>query len=202
MELDHIFKFIKLTHDFQKIERVTFINQNERGENDVEHSYQLAMVAWYAVSAFKLPLNIDLVIKYGMLHDLVEVYAGDTYIFDKDSAAHETKVQREKEALDRLKLEFPEFPEMTDLITQYEKREDEESKFIYALDKVVAPINIYMDGRKLWKEKGVTLKEVMENKLPKVAEHPEVKKYFDQLAEIFKKEPDLFHQENNDNGTV
>ena len=77
---------------------------------------------------------------------------------------------------------------MTDLITQYEKREDEESRFIYALDKVVAPINIYLDGGKLWKVKGVTFDELLEQKTPKVAEHPEVKKYFDQLVVLLEKE--------------
>jgi len=148
MELEQIFKFIKLTHDFQKVERTIFVAGTNRNENDVEHSYQLALVAWYIISTYKLSLNIDLAIKYGLLHDLVEVYAGDTYIFDKDQSVIDSKVEREYKALERLKDEFPEFSEMTDLIVQYEKREDEESKFIYALDKVVAPINIYLDGGK------------------------------------------------------
>lgn len=191
MELEQIFKFIKLTHDFQKIERVTLVSGTDRMENDAEHSYQLAMVGWYIVSNYKLPLNVDLVIKYGMLHDLVEVYAGDTYIFDKDPSVHESKVEREREALNRLKVEFPEFSEMTDLIDAYEKREDEESKFIYALDKVVAPINIYMDGGALWKVKGVTFNEMVDNKKDKVAEHSEVKKYFDQLVVLLEKEKHL-----------
>ncbi len=195
MELDQIFKFIKLTHDFQKVERTIFVAGTNRNENDVEHSYQLALVAWYIISNYKLPLNIDLAIKYAMLHDLVEVYAGDTYIFDKDQAVIDSKVDREYEALQRLKKEFPEFSEMTDLIEQYEGRDDEESKFIYALDKVVAPINIYLDGGKLWKVKGVTFEELVENKAPKVAAHAEVKKYFDQLLVLLEKEKhDLFHQ--------
>ncbi len=198
MELEQIFKFIKLTHDFQKVERTIFVAGTNRNENDVEHSYQLALVAWYIISTYKLSLNIDLAIKYGLLHDLVEVYAGDTYIFDKDQSVIDSKVEREYKALERLKDEFPEFSEMTDLIVQYEKREDEESKFIYALDKVVAPINIYLDGGKLWKVKGVTFDELVNNKTPKVAEHAEVKKYFDQLLVLLEKEKqELFHQNEN-----
>jgi putative hydrolase of HD superfamily len=197
MELDGILKFTKLTTEFQKIERVLFNNGSERNENDVEHSYQLALVGWYIVSTYELPLNIDLVIKYGLLHDLVEVYAGDTYIFDPDPERHASKVDREHQALLQLKKEFPEFPELTDLIETYEKREDEESKFVYALDKLIAPINIYLDGGRTWNEHKITFQQIRENKTPKVAVHTEVKKYFDQFMELLEKEKDkLFSKEN------
>lgn len=194
MELDGILKFIKLTNEFQKIERVVLIKDSERNENDVEHSYQLAMVGWYIVSSYKLPLDIDLVIKYGMLHDLVEVYAGDTYIFDPDPQRHASKFDREHKALLLLKSQFTEFPEMTDLIEKYENREDEESKFIYALDKLIPPINMYLDNGRTWNLQGITLKQIIENKTPKVAAHPEVKKYFDQLIDLLEKEKHLLFQ--------
>ncbi len=196
-ELESIIKFIKLTHDFQKIERVTLVAGTDRMENDAEHSYQLALVGWYLVSTYKLPLNADLVVKYGLIHDLVEVYAGDTYAFDKDPSVHASKVQREQEALRKLQIEFPEFNELTDLISAYEKHEDEESRFIYALDKVVAPINIYLDGGGLWKVKKVTFQEMLDNKTEKVAAHPEVKKYFEQLVKLLEQEQHLFHQDEN-----
>lgn len=196
MELDGIIKFIKLTAEFQKIERMTFATGIERYENDAEHSYQLAMVGWYIVSTYKLPLDVDLVIKYGMLHDLVEVYAGDTYIFDPDPTVHASKVQREHEALLRLKSEFEEFPELSDIIEKYEKREDEESQFVYALDKLIPPINIYIDGGRTWNEHNITFKQIMENKTPKVAAHAEVKKYFEQLMVLLEKEKHLLFTED------
>ncbi len=195
MELEGILKFAKLIHEFQNIERSLWLKGREHPENDAEHSYQLAMISWYVVSTYKLPLNVDKVIKYALMHDLVEVYAGDTDAFDKDPEQHASKAEREHLALEKLKLEFTEFPEMTDLITVYENREDHESKFVYALDKVVAPINIYFDSGRTWKHKGITFKKLLENKLPKVAAHPEVKKYFDQLVDILEKEQHLFHPE-------
>lgn len=198
MELDGILKFIKLTTDFQKIERMTLATGIKRYENDAEHSYELAMVGWYIVSSLKLPLNVDLVIKYGMLHDLVEVYAGDTYIFDPDPERHASKVDREHKALLQLKKEFTEFPEMTDLIEQYEKREDEESQFVYALDKLIPPINIYLDGGKTWNEHKITFEQIIENKTPKVAAHPEIKKYFDQLMVLLEKEKHLLFTGHNE----
>ncbi len=196
MELDGIFKFLKLTHDFQKVERVIFVNGLDRKENDVEHSYQLAMLGWYITSTQKLNLNIDLVIKYGMLHDLVEVYAGDTYLFDKDPTVHESKVQREAEALEKLKIEFSEFPEMTETISAYEKRDDEESQFIYALDKIIPPLNIYLDEGRTWKKHDISFKQLFDSKVEKVAAHPEVEKFFHQLVELLKADlPKLFPRE-------
>lgn len=188
--LDDIIKFAKLTHEFQKTERAILANDLERQENDVEHSYQLAMMGWYIVQSQKLPLNTNLVVKYGLLHDLVEVYAGDTYVYDPDPQRHATKVEREHQALEKLKIEFAEFPEMSELIEQYESRADEESKFVYALDKLIAPINIYLDHGRSWNKQKVTLQQILDYKTPKVEVHPEVKKYFDELIQLVIKDKD------------
>lgn len=195
-EIHNIIKFVKLIHTFQGVERVMWLKGREHKENDVEHSYQVAIVAWYIISTNKLPLNTGKAIRYGLLHDLVETYAGDTDAFDKDPSQHESKIAREHEALLQLEAEFSEFPEMTDIIKQYELREDEESKFIYALDKVLAPINVYLDNGRTWQKKGITFDKFLDNKLPKVAAHPEVEKYFTQLVEILKLEHHLFPKQD------
>lgn len=192
MESNGIIKFIKLIGEFQAVERSLWLKGREHRENDVEHSYQLALVAWYAISVYKLPLNVDKVIRYSLLHDLVEVYAGDTDAFDDDPKQHETKAEREHQALIKLKDEFAEFTEMLEVIEQYEHRLDEESKFVYALDKIIAPINIYLDGGRTWKKRGLGFEDLLNNKKPKVAAHPEVAKYFDQLAQILEKERHVF----------
>lgn len=195
MELDGILKFIKLTHDFQKVERTLKVAGLDRKENDVEHSYQLALVAWYIVSVYNLDLDIDKVIKYALLHDLVEVYAGDTYVFDENIEVHETKAQREHEALQKLQTEFAEFPELIDLITRYEQHVDEESKFIYALDKILPPMNIYLDNGRTWKELDQRLEKIKAHAAPKVAKHGEIEKYFYQFMEMLEREHDqLFNQ--------
>ncbi len=202
MELDGIIKFAKLIHDFQNVERVIWLKGREHPENDVEHSYQLAMMGWYIISAYKLPLDADKIIKYSLLHDLVEVYAGDTYIFDKDPTQHTSKIEREHEALERLKIEFNEFPEMALVITEYESQQDEESQFVYALDKVLGPLNIYMDNGRAWHKKGVTFQMLLDNKLPRVAKHPAVKRYFDQLVKILEKEQHMFPKQENEDEKI
>jgi putative hydrolases of HD superfamily len=198
MNLSGILKFTKLTHSFQQIERAIYATGENRKENDAEHSYQLAMVGWYIASSMNLKLDRDKVIKYGLLHDLVEVYAGDTQAFDKDPLVHLSKVDREMEALKQLKHEFNEFFEMTDLISTYELKDDEESKFIYALDKILPTINIYLDKGRSWQELNLNLEQIIEYKTPKVAAHPEIKKYFEELVEILKQDQQTLFSENHE----
>ena len=75
MTLQKLLNFVKITADFRGVERKVALKKANRRENDAEHSYQLAMVAWYIVNSEKLGLNSDLVVKYALIHDLVEVYA-------------------------------------------------------------------------------------------------------------------------------
>lgn len=184
MNLERLLTFARMQMEFQKVERVLRVpGMPDRWENDAEHSYNLAMMAWYIVTSEQLDLDVDRVIKYGMIHDLVEVYAGDTYIYGStDELA--SKHEREAAAAQRLAEEFPDFPDLHTLIETYEKREDAESRFIYALDKLQPIIHIYLDDGATWKEVGITLAMAIENKTPKIAVSPEIKEYYDELMLI------------------
>jgi len=192
--LSKIINFTKLLNKFRSVERVLLVNEKDRNENDVEHSYYMAMLAWYIVNVNKLDLDINLVIKYALIHDFVEVYAGDTYIYSSDRAHIESKEKREKEAAEKLQKDFSEFEDMHTLIEKYEKREDRESRFVYALDKIQPVLNIYTDGGRTWKVHKVGLQMLIDHKKDKVIVSPEVKKYFEDLIELLKKEEkDLFN---------
>ncbi|MDB5190388.1 MAG: metal dependent phosphohydrolase, putative hydrolase of superfamily [Parcubacteria group bacterium] len=188
MNLDRLFKFSNLVGAFQKIERTLYIPGTDRHENDVEHSYHLAMTAWYLIRSEKLTLDLDVVLKYALIHDLVEVYAGDTFVFSNDAGHVESKHERELAAAKRLEEEFPEFPDMHSTIQEYEKRESREAKFVYALDKVL-PILINYEGKgRAWKEHGVTLERLKGEKENKISLSPEIVPYFDALIELLTKE--------------
>lgn len=185
--MDKILKFVEVLNEFRKVERTIYIRGGDRRENDSEHSYQLAMLAWYIAEADKLPLDTTKLIRYALLHDLVEVYAGDTFIY-ADQEHLDSKDTREKDALLRLRTELPEAGGFWDCIDAYEKREDAESRFIYALDKVYPLISIYLNGGREWKEWNVTLEMLFENKADKVAFSPEIEKYFHELITLLQKE--------------
>ena len=84
-------------------------------------------------------------------------------------------------ALDKIKKRFPKFKKLTKIIHQYEQKRDEESKFIYALDKFMPPVQIYQENGKLWNEKSISFDIIMENKDHKIAVSKAVYKYWKEL---------------------
>ena len=187
--MDNLLRFIKLTQEFKAVKRKVILAKEDREENDAEHSYQLAIVAWYLISTQGLKLDLGLTLRYALVHDLVEVYAGDTPAVHKGyEEAQKTKREREEKAALRLRKEFEEFPEMHALIDAYELRPDEESKFIYALDKIIPLMNIYLDKGHSWKIHNISLDDIIENKKNKVLVSEEVKKYFDRIVEMLRQD--------------
>ncbi len=191
MDLDKLLGFFRIMTSFQQVQRALYGHGENRKENDVEHSYQLAMVAWYIISLKKLSLNLDKVLRYALVHDFVEVYAGDTYFYGDRSG----KEEREKAAHERLKSEFPELVDFHSVIDLYEKRADPESVFVYALDKLLPVVNIYLDNGRTWKEYGITRDMLIGNKKEKISISPEVYAFFEELiVRLQREEPQLFAQ--------
>ena len=193
MELKELINFIKITHHFQQLKRTVFATGENRMENDSEHSFQLALVGWYLVSSQKLKLNPDKVLKYGLVHDLVEIYSGDVDFFKQSAKISQLKKKREEKAVKKLKRNFSEFADLHKSIHTYEQKKDKESKFIYALDKILPMINIYLDSGKTWKMKKITLKTLINGKNDKVAVDAKIHAYFKDLVKILqRKERSLF----------
>lgn len=187
MTIKDLIKFNVLLIELQKIERVIRVVKSDRWENDVEHSYMLAMLGWYFIEKDGLKLDASKVIKYALVHDLVEAYAGDVYLYETDVAKKEGKYKKEKEAAERIQKEFPEFGELHELVHAYEKRNDSESKFVYALDKVQPVIQIYLDKGRTWNEKSVSLQMLIDAKIDKVKLSPPVERVFNEFVDFLRK---------------
>ncbi|MDD5197310.1 MAG: HD domain-containing protein [Candidatus Gracilibacteria bacterium] len=178
-DFQKIFAYIRFLDEFRKIKRVMYNTGEDRLENDTEHSYQLTMVAWYIMEVYKLNYNKDLVLQYCLVHDLVEVYAGDTYIYSQDKEHFELKSQREMDALLQIQKEFPEFPDLLRLMERYEHKSDKESLFVYALDKIIPVMNMYLDNGRTWKDVDltkivITIEKLREVKDEKIRQSPEL----------------------------
>jgi len=190
MTLKELFAFNNLLLQFQKVERVVRVPGSERWENDFEHSYQMAMVAWYIVERDKLPFDKDKIIKYALIHDFVEVYAGDTYLYgSKDELA--SKIEREEAAAERLRKEFSDFKDLHTLVEQYESGEDREARFVRALDKIIPTLNIYADGGRTWREKDIILEMLIEKNEHIIKKVPELEPYFKEIVALLEGEPEL-----------
>lgn len=192
-QLTKILEFTAFLNKFREIERAILIKNSSRNENDTEHSYQLAMLSWYINTLGGLNYNLEKIIKYSLVHDLVEIYAGDTVVFSPNLKEHESKHDRELQALDSIEKEFLEFPELAEMIKEYNKKQDAESKFVYVLDKIIPVLNLYLEGGTPWKTQKITLKMLLDNKLKKVKQDKYLNAIFEELADILTaKEKDLF----------
>lgn len=191
--LEKLLQFTKLLNDLRLVERVVRVNGSDRWENDVEHSFSLAMLAWYILDTHQHQLEREKVLRYALAHDLIEVYAGDTYIYSADQALLESKGERERLAAERLEREWPELPDIHASIRAYMTKADRESRFVYALDKIEPLLKMYLDHGRTWKEKQVTLDMLYANKQAKVALSPEIQPYFDELMVLLQsQEKELF----------
>ena len=165
--LEWLISFSKFIYTFRDIERTMYTKINDRMENDSEHSYQFAMICWYIISTKWLILSLDKVIKYALVHDLVEIYAWDTDTFWSVELKN-SKEEREKNAFEKIKKEFTKFHEMINCISEYEQKDNEEAKFVYAIDKIIAPINIYNSNWFQRKDKKITFEWLLDNKSKKI----------------------------------
>lgn len=185
----------QLTIIFGNIERHIDLNDGTKKETDVDHSYTLAMAAWFLAPHFP-KLDRDLLIRFALAHDLVEVHAGDTYIY-ADEATRSSKQEREANALRRLAAEWPDFPELIATMHDYEIRESAEAKFIYALDKIMPMIAIYLGQGYSWHLENVPLSQLHEAKRDKVKVSPDIAPYYDELYELLVAHPEYFPKEKN-----
>ncbi|MFT3692027.1 MAG: HD domain-containing protein [Kofleriaceae bacterium] len=162
--------------------RVTF--DPERRENDAEHSWHLAMMA--VVLAEHGPPDMDLlrVITMVLVHDLVEIDAGDTFLYDE--AGNATKAERELAAANRIfgLLDEPMRGELRGAWDEFEEGVTPSARFARAIDRVQPMLqNVYTRGAS-WRANGVTAPQVKAKNGPSVrAGAPELWLHLERLLD-------------------
>jgi putative hydrolases of HD superfamily len=142
----------------------------------------LAVTAWFLSARFP-ELDRDLLIRISLAHDLIEVHAGDTFAF-ADKATVRTKALREAAAMELLETEWPDFPELLAALRMYHEKNTPEAKFVYALDKIMPMMVVFLGQGYSWHKFGITHAHQHEVKASKVAVSPEIKEYYDQLYQL------------------
>jgi len=149
-------RFICEIDKLKSVNRRTLLMDGSRYENDAEHSWHLAVMALLlAEHANGKTPDIGRVVRMVLVHDLVEIDAGDTYCYDE--AAHHDKEDRERRAAERLFAMLPEDQarEFRALWEEFEARETPEAKFAAALDRLQPLMHNYRTGGVVWREHGV-----------------------------------------------
>ncbi len=163
--LEQLLEFAKTIEKFKTIERQMYCSNGKR-ENDAEHSWHLGMLVMLFDK--ELPQEADrlTMLKMALMHDLIEVYSGDTFAFDKE--AQKTKKEREQAAARKLFAQLPDDlrTEFEQLYSAYENSSTTEGQLMKALDKIQPTIqNLCTEGRS-WKENKITYEQVEKYKLP------------------------------------
>jgi putative hydrolase of HD superfamily len=155
--------FLKEIDDMKQVLRQTVVIKTRRQENDAEHSWHLAMLV-IVLSEHSDNPSIDVLrtLKMVLIHDIVEIDAGDTFCYDVHDRA--AKTQREREAAHRIFSLLPrgQAREYIDLWEEFEAMRTPEAKFAASVDRLQPLLlNFFSEGH-AWKKHGVKKSQVIE----------------------------------------
>ena len=140
----------------KNIFRQTHLSGHGRNENDAEHAWHMAIMAYLLKEYANEEVDIAKVMLMCLIHDVVEIDAGDTYAYDKE--AQKTQKAREEAAKERIYSLLPEDQkkEFTAIFDEFEAYESAEAKFAHALDNLQPLILNNSNEGGDWKEHGVS----------------------------------------------
>ena len=140
----------------KNIFRQTHLSGHGRNENDAEHAWHMAIMAYLLKEYANEEVDIAKVMLMCLIHDVVEIDAGDTYAYDKE--AQKTQKAREEAAKERIYSLLPEDQkkEFTAIFDEFEIYESAEAKFAHALDNLQPLILNNSNEGGDWKEHGVS----------------------------------------------
>ncbi|MCX6778895.1 MAG: HD domain-containing protein [Candidatus Magasanikbacteria bacterium] len=160
--LQHQLDFLRAVDALKGIKRQTLIATGERQETDAEHSWHVALMAWVLGEYSKAKIDLFKVVIMLLIHDLVEIIAGDTYFYQ----TKERKLAKAREQAAAAKifslLPFDQAQILKRFWEEFEERKTPEAKFAAAMDRVQPIINNFLTGGKSWREHNVTSTMVLE----------------------------------------
>jgi putative hydrolase of HD superfamily len=159
--LEEQFAFIREIDKEKMIGRQTYISDGGRKENDAEHAWHMAIMVLLLSEYANEPIDVLHTISMLLIHDIVEIDAGDTYAYDEEGK--KTQAERERRAADRIYGILPkdQGKKLYDLWVEFEERKTPEAKFARVMDNLQPMmLNAATDG-KAWVEHKVELDQIL-----------------------------------------
>ena len=156
--------FIKEIDKLKFIQRKTKLFNSDRNENDAEHSWHLAMMTIVLAEHSNVPIDILKVLKMVLIHDIVEIDAGDIFIYDTEN--NHSNTEEERKAANRIFGMLPK-KQADELISVWEEFESgltDEAKFAKSMDRFEPLLQNTSNNGGTWKEFGVKYDMVIEKK--------------------------------------
>lgn len=186
--LDQQLKFVAEIDKMTQIFRRTMLIDGSRRENDAEHSWHIAVMALLFSDYVKEKPDLGRVVKMLVVHDLVEIYAGDTFAFDVE--ANKSKEENEIAAADKLFSQLPEEQgkEIRSLWEEFDEMKTPDSVYANCMDRVQPFLHNTLTTGATWVEGGVAKSQV-EKRLAVVKENmPELWNWLEiNITEAIKK---------------
>ena len=187
MKADNLLKqlsFIKEIDKIKYIQRKTKLFNSDRPENDAEHSWHLALMTLVLAEHSDTPIDVLKVLKMVLIHDIVEIDAGDTFIYD--TLKNHTNTVEELKAAMRIFGLLPkeQAEELIALWQEFEAGETNEAKFAKSMDRLEPLLQNTSNNGGTWREFGVDYQKVYDKK----------KVIRDSSATIWKYAENLIHE--------
>lgn len=166
MRLEQFIEFLIEADKLKKILRRTLLADASRQENSAEHSWHLALSAMVLEEYAAEPVELRRVVEMVVVHDLVEIDAGDTFAYDV--AGNATRRERECAAADRLFGLLPPdaVARLRSLWEEFESRATPEARFATAVDRIQPFLQNVKAGGGTWKIYGLRREQVLERMDP------------------------------------
>ena len=158
-------RFILEIDKLKGVLRRSYLVGADRRENSAEHSWHVAVMAVVLAEHAGAPVDVGRVVTMLLVHDIVEVDAGDTYVYDP--AAGADKAERERRAAERLFGLLPpdQGGELRALWEEFEAAATADARFAAALDRLMPVLHNIHTGGRSWREHGITADRVIGRKV-------------------------------------
>ncbi len=158
-------KILKFTAEIDKMTSVlrrTMLIDKSRRENDAEHSWHIAVMAILFEKFAPTGTDISRAVKMCVVHDLVEIYAGDTFAYDING--NKSKAEREAKAADKLFGMLPEDvgKEIRLLWEEFDRMETPDAKYAACMDRIQPYLHNTLTDGHTWVEGKVSKTQVLE----------------------------------------
>lgn len=160
---ERLLKQVAFIHEIDKlkyIQRKTRLFNSNRSENDAEHSWHLAMMVMVLAEHSNEPIDVLKVMKMVLIHDIVEIDAGDIFLYDTSKCHSNTEAERKAAVRIFGMLPVDQANEMLELWEEFEACETAEAKFARAMDRFEPLLQNVSNEGGTWKEFNVDYSNV------------------------------------------
>jgi len=159
--LEQQLQFINEIDQLKDIYRRSYLLSQNRKENSAEHSWHVAVMALLLKDHADGEINVGRVVEMLLIHDIVEIDAGDTFCYDEKGKQSQHK--RERKAAERIFGLLPDDQgkRLFDLWLEYDSEETDDARFAVAVDRLMPLLHNLGTEGKSWKENGIVKDQVL-----------------------------------------